>query len=147
MKRIDPITSYLYPNNLYLSHSLLVLRFIPSIMMIYNHGWSKITAGYEKWERLGAALTDFIGLEFLNVFFGFMAALSESVGMIFLVVGLFTRPAALLLSFTMFVASVNHIVDGEFPELAILYLLIMLVLFICGPGKLSLDYHYFSKKE
>ena len=147
MKRIEPITSYLYPNNLYLSHSLLTLRFIPSIMMIYNHGWSKITAGYEKWERLGAALTDFIGLEFLNEFFGFMAALSESAGMIFVVVGLFTRPAALLLLFTMFVASVNHIVDGEFPELAILYLLIMLVLFICGPGKLSLDYHYFSKKE
>ena len=147
MKRIKPITSYLYPNNLYLSHSLLILRFIPSIMMIYNHGWSKITAGYEKWERLGAALTDFIGLEYLNVFFGFMAALSESAVMIFVVVGLFTRPAALLLLFTMFVASVNHIVDGEFPELAILYLLIMLVLFICGPGKLSLDYHYFSKKE
>ena len=38
-------------------------------MMIYNHGWSKITAGYEKWERLGTALTDFIGLEYLNVFF------------------------------------------------------------------------------
>ena len=147
MKKIEPITSYLYPNNLYLSHSLLILRFIPSIMMIYNHGWSKITAGYEKWERLGAALTDFIGLEFLNEFFGFMAALSESAVMIFVVVGLFTRPAALLLLFTMFVASVNHIVDGEFPELAILYLLIMLVLFICGPGKLSLDYHYFSKKE
>ena len=74
-------------------------------------------------------------------------SLSESAVMIFVVVGLFTRPAALLLLFTMFVASVNHIVDGEFPELAILYLLIMLVLFICGPGKLSLDYHYFSKKE
>ena len=147
MKKIKPITSYLYPNNLYLSHSLLILRFIPSIMMIYNHGWSKITAGYEKWDRLGAALTDFIGLEYLNVFFGFMAALSESAVMIFVVVGLFTRPATLLLLFTMFVASVNHIVDGEFPELAILYLLIMLVLFICGPGKFSLDYHYFSKKE
>jgi len=147
MKKIEPITSYLYPNNLYLSYSLLILRFIPSIMMIYNHGWSKITAGYEKWERLGTALTDFIGLEYLNVFFGFMAALSESAVMIFVVVGLFTRPATLLLLFTMFVASVNHIVDGEFPELAILYLLIMLVLFICGPGKLSLDYHYFSKKE
>ena len=147
MNKLQPIARFLYPIDKYLTHYLFILRIFPIIMMIYIHGWSKITAGYEKWNRLGSALTDFIGLEFMNVFFGFMAAFSEPIGMFMVLVGLFTRPAALLLSFTMFVASVNHIVDGEFPELAILYLLIMLVLFICGPGKLSLDYHYFSKKE
>ena len=147
MNRLQAMTRYLYPKKQYIPYCLLILRIVPSVMMVYKHGWNKIAAGHEKWDRLGSALTDFIGLEFMNVFFGFMAALSESAVMIFVVVGLFTRPATLLLLFTMFVASVNHIVDGEFPELAILYLLIMLVLFICGPGKLSLDYHYFSKKE
>ena len=76
-----------------------------------------------------------------------MAALSESIGMIFVLLGLFMRPAAFLLLFTMFVASINHLVDGTFPELAIMYFIVMLVLFICGPGKLSLDYYYFSKKD
>ena len=147
MNRFDPIIRYLYPKNQYVPHSLLILRIFPSIMMIYNHGWNKIIAGHEKWDRLGSALTDFIGLEFMNVFFGFMAALSESVGMIFVLFGLFTRPATFLLLFTMFVASVNHFVDGKFSELAIMYFIIMLVLFICGPGKLSLDYYFFSKKD
>ena len=147
MSRIKPIKIYLYPRDLYISHSLLILRLVTSIMMIYNHGWSKILAGQEKWNRLGAALTDFIGLEFMNVSFGFMAAFSESIGMFMVLVGLFMRPAAFLLLFTMFVASVNHIIDGKFPELAMMYFVIMLVLFICGPGKFSLDYHYFSKKD
>jgi len=147
MNKLQPIARFLYPIDKYLTHSLLILRIFPSIMMIYKHGWSKITAGYEKWNRLGSALTDFIGLEFMNVFFGFMAALSESIGMVFVLIGLFTRPAAFLLLCTMFVATINHLVDGKFPELAIMYFIVMLVLFICGPGKLSLDYHYFSKKD
>ena len=71
----------------------------------------------------------------------------ESVGMVFVILGLFTRPAAFLLLFTMFVASVNHIVDGKFPELALMYFFVMLVLSISGPGKISLDYHLFSKKN
>ena len=147
MNRLEKFMSFLYPIRLHFSYSLLLLRFIPSIMMIYKHGWNKIISGYEKWNSLGSALTDFIGLEFLNTFFGFMASLSESVGMVFVIVGLFTRPAAFLLLFTMLVASVNHIVDGKFPELALMYFFVMLVLSISGPGKISLDYHLFSKKN
>ena len=147
MNRLQAMTRYLYPKKQYIPYCLLILRIVPSVMMVYKHGWDKIAAGHEKWARLGSALTDFIGLEFMNVFFGFMAALSESIGMIFVLLGLFMRPAAFLLLFTMFVASINHLVDGTFPELAIMYFIVMLVLFICGPGKLSLDYYYFSKKD
>ena len=116
-------------------------------MMIINHGWNKILAGQEKWNRLGTALTDFIGIEFMSVFFGFMAAFSESIGMVMVIFGFFTRPAAFLLLFTMFVASMNHLVDGKFPELAIMYLIVMLALLISGPGKFSLDYKFFSQKN
>jgi len=147
MNRLQSMARHLYPKNQYLDYSLLILRIFPSIMMFYNHGWGKIIAGKEKWNRLGSALTDFIGLEFMNVFFGFMAALSESAGMIFVLFGLFMRPATFLLLFTMFVASLNHLVDGKFSELASMYFIVMLVLFICGPGKLSLDYYFFSKKD
>ena len=96
---------------------------------------------------MGTALTDFIGIDFMNVFFGFMAAFSESIGMVMVIFGIFTRPAAFLLLFTMFVASMNHLVDGKFPELAIMYLIVMLVLLISGPGKFSLDYKFFSQKN
>ena len=147
MSRIKLIVNNLYPKDLYVSYSLLILRVIASVMMIVNHGWNKILAGQEKWNRLGTALTDFIGIEFMSVFFGFMAAFSESIGMVMVIFGIFTRPAAFLLLFTMFVASMNHLVDGKFPELAIMYLIVMLVLLISGPGKFSLDYKFFSQKN
>jgi len=147
MSRIKLIVNNLYPNDLYVSYSLLILRVIASVMMIINHGWNKILAGQEKWNRLGTALTDFIGIDFMSVFFGFMAAFSESIGMVMVIFGIFTRPAAFLLLFTMFVASMNHLVDGKFPELAIMYLIVMLVLLISGPGKFSLDYKFFSQKN
>ena len=147
MSRIKFIVNNLYPKDLYVSYSLLILRVIASVMMIINHGWNKILAGQEKWNRLGTALTDFIGIEFMSVFFGFMAAFSESIGMVMVIFGIFTRPAAFLLLFTMFVASMNHLVDGKFPELAIMYLIVMLVLLISGPGKFSLDYKFFSQKN
>ena len=147
MSKIKLIVNNLYPKDLYVSYSLLILRVIASVMMIINHGWNKILAGQEKWNRLGTALTDFIGIDFMSVFFGFMAAFSESIGMVMVIFGIFTRPAAFLLLFTMFVASMNHLVDGEFPELAIMYLIVMLVLLISGPGKFSLDYKFFSQKN
>ena len=147
MSKIKLIVNNLYPKDLYVSYSLLILRVIASVMMIINHGWNKILAGQEKWNRLGTALTDFIGIDFMSVFFGFMAAFSESIGMVMVIFGIFTRPAAFLLLFTMFVASMNHLVDGKFPELAIMYLIVMLVLLISGPGKFSLDYKFFSEKN
>ena len=147
MSRIKLIVNNLYPKDLYVSYSLLILRVVASVMMIINHGWNKILAGQEKWNRLGTALTDFIGIDFMSVFFGFMAAFSESIGMVMVIFGIFTRPAAFLLLFTMFVASMNHLVDGKFPELAIMYLIVMLALLISGPGKFSLDYKFFSQKN
>ena len=147
MKKIKSILLYSYPNNLFESHSLLILRMFTGIMMIYKHGWSKIISGKERWNGLGTALTDFIGLDSMATFFGFMAAFSESIGMIMVVIGMFTRPAAFLLLFTMLIASINHIVDGKFPELAMIYFVIMLVISISGPGKFSLDYKCFSNND
>ena len=137
--------SYLIPNSNYHSQGLLLLRIIGGLMMVFNHGWGKITAGPEKWDRIGHALTDIIGSEFLSTFFGFMAAFSESVCALLIVIGLFTIPASILLFFTMFVAIMNHIIDNEMPELAIMYCLLSLVLMVSGPGIYSLDQKWFSK--
>ena len=113
--------------------------------MLLNHGINKITAGTEKWNRLGSALTDLIGFEFLSTFFGFMASFSESIAALLIAFGLFTRSASVLLFTTMLVASIKHLIDNEFPELAVLYCILCLVLILSGPGKYSLDYMYFSK--
>ena len=139
------VLSYLIINSSNHSQGLLLMRIIGGSMMVYNHGWGKITAGPEKWNRLGHALTDIIGFEFLSTFFGFMAAFSESVCALLIVIGLFTIPASILLSFTMFVAIMNHIIDNEMPELAIMYCLLSLVLIVSGPGNYSLDKKWFSK--
>ena len=141
------ILSYLTTNSNYPSYGLLILRVTAGLLMVYNHGWGKITAGQEKWDRLGHALTDIIGFEFLSTFFGFMAAFSESVCALLIVFGFFTRPASILLLFTMFVASINHLIDGELPELAIIYFAVTLVLILNGSGKFSLDYKYFSRLQ
>ena len=113
--------------------------------MFINHGIYKITAGATKWEKLGSALTDLIGFEFLSTFLGFMASFSESIGALLIVFGLFTRSASVLLFITMLVASIKHLIVNEFPELAILYSILCLVLILSGPGKYSLDYMWFSK--
>ena len=126
-------------------YSLLLLRVVFGLIMLINHGINKITADTTKWKRLGSALTDLIGFEFLSTFFGFMASFSESIGALLIVFGLFTRSASVLLFTTMLVASINHLIDNEFPELAILYCILCLVLILSGPGKYSLDYMCFSK--
>tara|TARA_Y100000590_G_C15608854_1_gene973022 strand:- start:299 stop:748 length:450 start_codon:yes stop_codon:yes gene_type:complete len=127
--------------------SLLLLRIVFGLIMLINHGISKITSDKIRWEKLGSALTDLIGLDFLNTFFGFMASLSESIGALLIVFGLFTRYASLLLFITMLVASLHHIHDNQFPELAILYGVFFLALIFSGPGKYSLDHLYYLKSK
>ena len=118
---------------------ILILRVFPGIAMFLNHGMNKISAGTAKWERLGNALTDLIGFESLKIFFGFMASYAESLGALFIIVGLLTRFSSFLLFFTMIVASLKHYFEGEFSELAFVYGCICFALIISGPGKYSVD--------
>ena len=123
---------------------LVLLRVIPGLLMFFNHGLGKISSGTDRWNRLGHALTDIIGLESLSVFFGFMASFAESIGALFIVLGFLTRPCSFLLLFTMVVASLKHINDGDFSELAFIYALISLVIMIIGSGKYSADRYLFD---
>ncbi|HEY8401907.1 MAG TPA: DoxX family protein, partial [Cytophagaceae bacterium] len=70
-----------------------------------------------------------------------LAIFSELICSIFVFIGLGTRLASVPLIITMFVA--GFIVHGDDPfkkkELALMYLLIYLVLFIAGSGKYSVD--------
>ena len=126
---------------------ILVLRFVSGILMLFNHGGSKIMAGTDRWDKLGHALTDIIGLEILSVFFGFMASFAESIGALLIVFGLYTRMSSFLLFFTMVIASLKHVIEGEFSELAFIYGLVSLVLMISGAGRFSVDYYFMKKNE
>jgi putative oxidoreductase len=79
----------------------------------------------------------------------FLAKGAEFAGGIFLIPGLFTRVAASLIAFTMFVATItanlgeNFNIDGGFT---ISYCLFALIFLLWGGGKYSVDY-LLSKKD
>ena len=86
-------------------------------------------------------------IDFLNPIFGFLAAFSESVCAVLVLVGLFTQPAAILVSITMFFAAMNHFTGTGNPELALIYLSVFATISAAGPGKYSLDSKFFSDNK
>ncbi len=127
--------------------SYIILRFFTGVMMCYYHGWSKLISDSERWEQLGNSLTQWIGFDALNVPLGFMAAFSESIGALFIAFGFMTRPAALLLGFTMLVASSKKLSETgiEGSEMPLLFLMLSFVIYLKGSGRLSLDRLLFKK--
>jgi putative oxidoreductase len=90
---------------------LLVLRVGIGIMFLL-HGAPKLFGGPSKWTGVGGAMGN-LGITFMPAFWGFMAGLAEFGGGLLLILGLFVRPAAAFLIFTMFVAAMNHIAGGD----------------------------------
>ncbi len=109
--------------------------------MFILHGWPKLAGGIDQWESIGKTM-EVVGIDFAPAFWGFMAGFSEAVGGLMLMLGLFWRPACLLLLITMLMATLRHVTGGD-PfnayshalESAILFL----ALYFTGPGKYSLD--------
>ena len=87
---------------------LLVLRVGIGLSMAVFHGYGKIAGGPERWTRIGGAMPN-LGLDFLPTFWGFMAGFAEFFCSILLVLGVLFRPAALMLIFTMSIATVRHL--------------------------------------
>jgi putative oxidoreductase len=137
----------LNPRSTFPETSYFIIRFFTGILMCYYHGWKKLFAGGELWSKVGSTVSDWIGIESLSYPLGFMAAFSESVAALFLAVGLITRPSALLLSFTMLVATIKKSSESgiDSSELSLLFLLIGIVILMRGPGKYSLDRMLFKK--
>ena len=124
----------------YQSTGLLLMRVGLGAMMIM-HGYPKLLGGPEKWTSLGGSMKNF-GITFYPEIWGFMAAASEGIGGLFLVLGFFFRPSAFLLMCTMIVAASSHLYKGqEFMKSshAIELGFVFLGLFILGPGKYSVD--------
>ena len=90
----------------------------------------------QAWTFVG--LVERLGFPFPS-FFAVMSALSESIAVAMIALGLFTRPAAAIVAINMSVATYNEAAKGDPFELPALYLLGGVVLLVTGPGAFSLD--------
>ena len=72
------------------------------------HGYPKIMGGVAQWTWLGEQMGN-LGITFAPALWGFMAAFSECIGGVMLVLGLGTRLAAFLMMSTMTIAVIHHL--------------------------------------
>ncbi len=124
------------PVDRYIHLGLLILRIGLGIMFIF-HGSPKLFGGPETWVKVGSNMS-LLGINFWFIFWGLIAALSEFVGAILLITGLYFTPACVLLLLTMLVATIGSLSAGdpfsEFShplELAIVFF----SLIVTGPGR------------
>ncbi|MDZ4713366.1 MAG: DoxX family protein [bacterium] len=128
---------------------ILLIRIVISAMMIIFHGYSKITAGPQLWEKIGKSMSP-LGVDFFPVFWGFMAAVSEFIIPMFIIAGILFRPSVLMLAFTMIVAMSTHFIKMDQwakIEYPLALFAVLIGLFLTGPGKYSLQYLLSSKKS
>jgi putative oxidoreductase len=126
--------------NNYRNTGLLIIRIGLGAMMIY-HGYPKLLGGTEMWAGLGSS-TKYVGITFAPVFWGFLAAVAETLGGFLILIGLAFRPASLLLVINLIVAAATHFGKGDgldgaahAVELAFVFAGLALV----GPGRYSVD--------
>lgn len=114
---------------------------------IFLHGFPKITGGTEMWTAIGGSMAVF-GIKFAPAFWGFLAAVAESVGGLLFALGLFFRPAAIMLTGTMVVALATHLAAGDSFMVfghALDLLIVFIAAILIGAGKYSLDAKFLPK--
>ncbi len=123
---------------------LVIIRIGFGLTMALFHGWGKISGGPERWAGVGGSMAN-LGIDFFPAFWGFMAGFSEFFCAIFIILGVFFRPATALLACTMLVATIRHLsLPEDAPNSgfsgashAIEFLVLSIGLYFSGPGKYS----------
>lgn len=126
------------------SLGLLILRLGIGLVFI-KHGYPKIAAGPETWQNLGQTLQMF-GIDFLPTVFGFLASLSELLGGALLIIGLFTRTAALFMLITMAVATLKHYTGEGGWEHPLTNAIVFATIIVTGGGPFAIDNLLFNSK-
>lgn len=125
---------------------LLILRLVFGLVLLYGHGFEKLSVVLSGQE---IKFMDPIGIGASTSYH--LAAFAEGVCAILLILGLFSRAATLILSVNFIVIFIFHafIVGDGFSilELRFLYLFSFIALTLTGPGRFSLDYLLFHRKN
>lgn len=119
---------------------LLLIRLGLGILFIL-HGYPKLLGGPELWTGVGGAMGN-LGITFMPMLWGLLAAMAETIGGICLLFGLFFRPMAIAMAFTMVVAALSHIERGQGlagASHALEMCTVFIGLAFVGPGKYSID--------
>jgi putative oxidoreductase len=112
-----------------------LVRVVFGVLLSLAHGLQKVTGDMTPFiTRVGS-----LGFP-MPTFFAWCAVLTELVGGLLIAVGLATRPAAALASFTMLVAAFRHHPDPfAAMEKSLLFLTVFVAMLIAGAGPWSLD--------
>jgi putative oxidoreductase len=115
--------------------SMLLLRIFFGLMIMAKYGYTKMV----NFSDLEAKFYNFMGIG--SRFSLVLVIFAETFCALFIVLGLFTRLAAIPLMIVMLVVIFGH--DAGKPlqdsELSILYLGVFTTLLLCGPGRISID--------
>lgn len=130
----------------YKDEVLLFVRIVFCFMFIVVHGGPKLFGGPAKWMEVGSMLK-ILGVTAMPVQLGFIAAVCEFFGGLFIGLGLLSRlGAAMILSTLLIASAVMFTSKGLFAAVpAIEDSLFMLVLMVVGAGEYSFDYQWFEK--
>lgn len=125
---------------------LLLIRLVFGLVLLYGHGFEKISVILSGQE---IQFMDPIGIGTQTSYY--LAAFAEGVCAILLILGLFSRLAAFILSVNFVVIFIFHAFmagDGfAVLELRFLYLFAFIALTFTGPGRFSLDWLLFRRKS
>jgi len=124
----------------YKNFGLLIIRVGLGIMFIY-HGYPKLMGGPKHWAELGESMK-YVGIHFLPVVWGFLAATTELLGGFLLIIGLAFRPVCILLFINLVVAALMHLGSGDGlggAAHAVEDAIVFAGLLFVGPGKYSVD--------
>ncbi len=131
---------------------LSIATLLPRIILFlvfFVHGGQKMFGwfGGPGLENTAAFMNEQLGIP---VFLGYMAAMAEFFGAVFLLLGFLTRLSALSLAITMMVAILTvhpdtFLLANGGMEYTLTLLVMSLIAFILGPGKISLDALIFRK--
>jgi putative oxidoreductase len=115
--------------------SMLLLRVVFGLLIIIKHGYFKL----QNFSTIQNNFYNFLGLGMKTSLV--LSIFAEVLCALFVVLGLFTRFAAIPLVITMLVAIFGANTDKPLleSELALLYLGAFSTLLFCGPGKISVD--------
>ncbi len=110
--------------------------------LIAFHGFPLLVGGTDSYERIGGPV-GLIGITGFHLFFGLASAVIQTIGGVFLVLGILTRGNALLLTIITGFAIANLMQHTNGFDISLLFhfqiSLALLSLVFIGPGRISLD--------